>query len=271
MYDEMKSASASDAPAEMSVSSAAVESHVGSGDEEMQFLSDAIRSLPSYAVKDLLSVGVCFKWRDDKETLVKKESANDMTELIAEIVKQEGHRIDSFCLDVSVPQAILENESAILSDMKRKYGSELWFRAKSLSELKFAVVTPLESLLVGVKNLKVVGSEGWTLMCEGESEKQQYAALVRISCPLDDKDLKTISSLKDMREKLIHLTKIERIAGSSQYFLLYLCTQAGTYIKEFVHGDIGRTHPSVGSILGCRAEIRQLDVTDVKMDCFLTG
>lgn len=44
--------------------------------------------------------------------------------------------------------------------------------------------------------------------------------------------------------------------------------QAGTYIKEFVHGDLGRTHPSIGSILGCRAEILQLDVTDVKMDCF---
>ncbi|KAF5943088.1 hypothetical protein HYC85_020730 [Camellia sinensis] len=72
------------------------------------------------------------------------------------------------------------------------------------------------------------------------------------------------------REKIIHWMKIERIAGSSQYFLLHLCTQAGTYIKEFVHGDLGRTHPSVGSILGCRAEILQLDVTDVKMDCFLT-
>jgi tRNA pseudouridine synthase 10 len=41
--------------------------------------------------------------------------------------------------------------------------------------------------------------------------------------------------------------------------------QAGTYIKEFVHGDLGRTTPSMGSILGCRAEIIQLDVTDVKM------
>ncbi|GLT31321.1 hypothetical protein SLA2020_060640 [Shorea laevis] len=61
MYDEMKSASASDAPAEMSVSSAAAESLVGSSDDEMQFLSDAIRSLPSYAVKDLLSVGVCVR------------------------------------------------------------------------------------------------------------------------------------------------------------------------------------------------------------------
>ncbi|CAK7346076.1 unnamed protein product [Dovyalis caffra] len=50
---------------------------------------------------------------------------------------------------------------------------------------------------------------------------------------------------------------------------MMLESQAGTYIKEFVHGDLGRTHPSIGSILRCRAEILQLDVTDVKMDCFL--
>ncbi|XP_073145645.1 uncharacterized protein [Henckelia pumila] len=148
-------------------------------------------------------------------------------------------------------------------------------------------INSLESKLVRVKNLKVFGSHGWELMREGEAEKQkQYAALVWISRPVTSDDDLTLSSLKDMpiqqrtpvrvlhrrspleREKIIHWMKIERIAGQSQYFLLHLCTQAGTYIKEFVHGDLGRTHPSVGSMLGCRAEILRLDVTDVKMDCF---
>lgn len=144
-----------------------------------------------------------------------------------------------------------------------------------------------ENKLVGVKNLKILDNKGWALMREGEAEKQkQYAALVWISRQLNDDDLKTLSSLQEMqilqktpirvlhrrsplgREKVIHWMKVEKIAESCQYFLLHLCTQAGTYIKEFVHGDLGRTHPSIGSILGCRAEILQLDVTDVKMDCF---
>ncbi|MBA0836839.1 hypothetical protein Goarm_009032 [Gossypium armourianum] len=148
-------------------------------------------------------------------------------------------------------------------------------------------INGLENKLVGVKNLQVVGSQGWTLMREGEAEKQkQYCALVWISRPLEDEDVCSISLLNDMqilqktpirvlhrrspleRKKIIHWMKIERIAESSQYFLLHLCTQAGTYIKEFVHGDFGRTQPSIGSILGCRAEILQLDVTDVKMDSF---
>ncbi|KAJ4832908.1 hypothetical protein Tsubulata_026922 [Turnera subulata] len=176
-------------------------------------------------------------------------------------------------------------------------------------------INNLDSKLVGVKNLKLVDSHGWTLMREGEAEKQkQYCALVWISRPLEDEDLQSIASVKDLklllakdccfyflpspysspdyssffqqvsqrtpirvlhrrspldREKIIHWMKIEKVEGSSQYFLLHLCTQAGTYIKEFVHGDLGRTHPSIGSILCCRAEILQLDVTDVKMDCFM--
>ncbi|XP_078163235.1 pseudouridine synthase family protein isoform X3 [Carex rostrata] len=141
--------------------------------------------------------------------------------------------------------------------------------------------------LVGVGNLKLVGAEAWNMMREGEAEKQkEYAALVWISRPLTDDDVSNLTSLKDLdvsqktpirvlhrrspleRSKIIHWMKIENVEGTTQYFLLHLCTQAGTYIKEFVHGDLGRTHPSIGSILGCRAEILQLDVTDVKMDYF---
>ncbi|KAJ8540843.1 hypothetical protein K7X08_001659 [Anisodus acutangulus] len=148
-------------------------------------------------------------------------------------------------------------------------------------------INSLESQYVRVKNLRAVGSQGWDLMREGESEKQkQYTALVWISRPVSDEDMQMISSLKELkiaqktpirvlhrrspleREKIIHWMKVERISGSSQYLLLHLCTQAGTYIKEFIHGDFGRTQPSIGSILGCRTEILHLDVTDVKMDCF---
>ena len=45
---------------------------------------------------------------------------------------------------------------------------------------------------------------------------------------------------------------------------LDLVTQAGTYVKEFCHGDFGRTVPSVGSLLGCSADILQLDVLDLQ-------
>eukprot|EP01018_Ginkgo_biloba_P013331 Gb_17462 [translate_table: standard] len=146
-------------------------------------------------------------------------------------------------------------------------------------------INNLKDGFVKVRALKEVGSDAWTLMREGEAEKQkQYAALVWISRALTDEDLKCISEIKELeieqktpirvlhrrsplvRKRLIHWMKGERINGSNQYFLLHLCTQAGTYIKEFVHGDLGRTYPNIGSLLGCVGEILQLDVTDVKMD-----
>ena len=45
-----------------------------------------------------------------------------------------------------------------------------------------------------------------------------------------------------------------------QLFLLKLATQAGTYVKEFVHGDFGRTEPNVSQILDCDVDILALDV-----------
>ncbi|KAJ7957934.1 Pseudouridine synthase family protein [Quillaja saponaria] len=515
------------------------------GKDDSRNVEDVVRGLPSHAVKELLSLGVCvrcifrlfgiqgpiyghsllspsilssilgeltvseednvgnvlqkcenatgltfeelqrkvcclclgilqFTFYDDREVLVKKDSPKNLASLIGDMVKQEGHQIDSFSLEVSMPPDILENDQSIWLHMKTKYVSEPWFQEKLCSKcttakdaLKYSIINSLENLLdsicsvssfrirltyshskaseetekisyrteaskrrktgtgngvnivddfllsrvqcadsfsdetvvgerplnsmgdqeslkccklllekanepyhfavlfyrtpiyfggrylkysrnvsqtrwiiddermgeasvevrmlgsgrpflievqnarhlpseafvkdieteinnlenklVGVKNLKLVGSNGWNLMHEGEAEKQkQYAAIVWISRHLKEEDMQSVSSLKDLkvlqrtpvrvlhrrspleREKIIHWMKIESIAGSSQYFLLHLCTQAGTYIKEFVHGDLGRTHPNVGSILGCRAEILQLDVTDVKMDCFLT-
>ncbi|CAM6111690.1 unnamed protein product [Calypogeia fissa] len=138
---------------------------------------------------------------------------------------------------------------------------------------------------VKVRGLRQVGSEVCALMREGETEKQkQYAAVVWLDRPVTEADFKCLSDLKELevqqktpirvlhrrspltRPRTIHWMRCERIEGSENYFLLHLCTQAGTYIKEFVHGDLGRTYPNVGSLLGCGAEILQLDVTDVKMD-----
>jgi len=53
-------------------------------------------------------------------------------------------------------------------------------------------------------------------------------------------------------------------------FKLDIKTQAGTYIKEFVHGDFGRTQPSLGQLLGgVQVDILALDVQVVCQDTFL--
>ena len=38
---------------------------------------------------------------------------------------------------------------------------------------------------------------------------------------------------------------------------------AGTYVKELVHGDFGRTRPNLGSLLDTQTDILALDVEEV--------
>ncbi len=44
---------------------------------------------------------------------------------------------------------------------------------------------------------------------------------------------------------------------------LKLRTESGFYVKEFVHGDNGRTRPSVSSVLGCKCEPKNLIVLKI--------
>lgn len=52
----------------------------------------------------------------------------------------------------------------------------------------------------------------------------------------------------------------------TNFFILDLTTQAGTYVKEFVHGDFGRTKPSVCEILDTEVDIVALDVMSVNLN-----
>ena len=118
------------------------------------------------------------------------------------------------------------------------------------------------------------------LLKEGEeSHRKEYRAIVWISDPVRDESLAELNAIQDLvlqqrtplrvshrrslmvRERTIHAATALKL--SSHFIQLDLTTQAGTYIKEFVHGDFGRTRPSVGSILGCEADIIQLDVMDL--------
>ena len=50
-----------------------------------------------------------------------------------------------------------------------------------------------------------------------------------------------------IRDKIIHKLKMHLVSRHSA--ILEVWASAGTYIKEFVHGDLGRTTPKVGSLL----------------------
>jgi tRNA pseudouridine synthase 10 len=73
------------------------------------------------------------------------------------------------------------------------------------------------------------------------------------------------------RPRTIHSMKATAtkvgIDNGCSFFNVIVSTQAGTYIKEFVHGDLGRTNPCLRTILGNNTvDILALDVLDIEID-----
>jgi len=56
------------------------------------------------------------------------------------------------------------------------------------------------------------------------------------------------------------ITALSATVIDSYHFRLRLTTQAGAYVKEFVHGDFGRTKPNLTIILDRFVDILELDV-----------
>ncbi len=72
------------------------------------------------------------------------------------------------------------------------------------------------------------------------------------------------------RNRKIHeaaLISFDDITGTQA--VIQLRCEGGLYVKEFVNGDMGRTEPSISSLLGIDAAVKELDVIEVSMD--LTG
>lgn len=63
------------------------------------------------------------------------------------------------------------------------------------------------------------------------------------------------------RPRFIHRIGLELL--NPHWLVVDLETSSGTYVKEFVHGDMGRTQPHLGGLLGSTCDIIQLDVLDL--------
>lgn len=67
-----------------------------------------------------------------------------------------------------------------------------------------------------------------------------------------------------VRKKVIHSISVDII--NPHFLIVDLVASAGTYIKEFIHGDLGRTKPNFASLIDSSADILQLDVLDIDLD-----
>eukprot|EP00742_Colponemidia_sp_Colp-10_P010130 GILJ01011104.1.p1 GENE.GILJ01011104.1~~GILJ01011104.1.p1 ORF type:complete len:528 (-),score=63.68 GILJ01011104.1:151-1734(-) len=131
---------------------------------------------------------------------------------------------------------------------------------------------------IQIHGLKIVDKTYFDKLKEGEeSKRKSYCCVVWLSRPVDLAEVTVLQDMKDIaieqktpirvlhrrslavRMKMVH--RIKCIYLNQHFMILHLLASAGTYIKEFIHGDLGRTIPSLGSLLNCESDILQLDVT----------
>ena len=65
-----------------------------------------------------------------------------------------------------------------------------------------------------------------------------------------------------VREKHIYNCKIEHLDGNMA--ILKIEAESGTYIKELISGDEGRTKPSISEMIGNPCKVTELDVMEIK-------
>ncbi|XP_051939748.1 putative tRNA pseudouridine synthase Pus10 isoform X2 [Hippocampus zosterae] len=136
---------------------------------------------------------------------------------------------------------------------------------------------------IRVRDLQMVSRDATSRLKEGEEEKtKSYRALVWTQKSIREDDVAFINRIEDLKVdqktplRVLHrrtLAVRQRLVRSmsadlldEHHFRLGLKTQAGTYIKEFVHGDFGRTKPNLCQLLDTHTDILELDVESVDVD-----
>jgi len=138
-------------------------------------------------------------------------------------------------------------------------------------------------------NLRVVPKETYKnvgLRLDSNEKEKSYSCVCICDppVPMDSTICDVVSAMKDVelkqqtpirvshrrsdlvRPRTLREIKVSVIPGTrGRCVFVDLRAEAGTYIKEFCHGDKGRTNPSLGDLLGngTKCDIIQLDVTKV--------
>jgi len=111
---------------------------------------------------------------------------------------------------------------------------------------------------------------------KGARFDKTYEVVMEIDRPIIQKELKKIKPVRlfqrtpirvsNRRADLVRKRRIKEIRSElidGNHIKLEMTTEAGTYVKEFISGDEGRTNPSVSSIIGRKAKCVKLTVTKI--------
>ena len=135
---------------------------------------------------------------------------------------------------------------------------------------------------VEIEGLKFVNGTVVELVSNSHFDKE-YEAEIETEKNLVKEDLKPIvngtillnqrtpNRVAHRRSDLIRQRQIKKIVVDSHYenkLKIWILAEAGTYIKEFITGDEGRTKPSITSLLNCKAKCLNLKVIKIHDEFF---
>ena len=118
------------------------------------------------------------------------------------------------------------------------------------------------------------------LAVKSDRADKTYRVLVRFAAPVEEAKLKKELSILEAQPiaqrtptRVVHrradttrhrsVKRAEVLSTDGAVAELRVTAEAGSYIKELVHGDQGRTKPSLADQLGVACEVLELDVLDV--------
>ncbi|KAG1663723.1 putative tRNA pseudouridine synthase Pus10 [Nymphon striatum] len=136
---------------------------------------------------------------------------------------------------------------------------------------------------IAVKFLQKVSKNEIQKLKEGEQEKTKiYSCICCCKDEITQEQLNELNKLQNIiigqktPMRVLHRRNLDTRKRSilemsakliePHKFSLKLTTEAGTYIKEFVHGDFGRTIPSLSHFLHTETDIIALDVDGINID-----
>jgi len=143
--------------------------------------------------------------------------------------------------------------------------------ARKINEKKNVSVSDFKLTKRGVVELISASHFDKTYMAEVEFERE-----------IDDNEIKKLLGLSEVLikqktpERVEHrraflerqrkILEVKLVSKNKKRAVFLITAEAGTYIKELIHGDNGRTKPSFSSLLGIKAQCIDLKVISIKDD-----
>ena len=152
-------------------------------------------------------------------------------------------------------------------------------RSLNLSEME-SKINKKNNEKVNVSNLRFSNKEE-ILRIKNAIFRKKYRVMIKGEKPINNEKLKKAAQslpgskisqftpsrvahrrANMVREKQIYNCDIESLDGAIA--ILTLETESGTYIKELISGDNGKTKPNISDIIGVPCKVLELDVIEIK-------